>query len=152
MVVRVLYIFFQVAKQLTKDFCQSTSIHGPAYLVDTNTGARIFWSAALVVGFSLASYFIYGSIIEWQESPVIVSFEDLAKPVFKLRVIAALPPGLFSPIHATVIFLLSFLQSQSARGPNSLVNPWALWKSTSICWIQVNKRTRTRSGSSQNCS
>ena len=42
-------------------------------IVDTFRISNIFFS-------------LFSSIMEWRESAVIISFEDLAKPVFKLKV------------------------------------------------------------------
>ena len=72
--------------ELGRDFCNKTTIHGPSYLSDAKGLARLFWVVALLAGFTLSVYYIHDSILDWRYNPVIISFEDVSKPVEEIQV------------------------------------------------------------------
>ena len=54
-----------------------------------DTVTKVFWIMALVAGYALAGYYIRDSIIDWNENPVLISFEELEKPIKEIKVITA---------------------------------------------------------------
>ena len=115
-------------KELTSDFFQSTSIHGPAYLTGSNLVTKVFWIVALVAGYTLAGYYIRDSIIDWNENPVLISFEELEKPIKEIKVIPA--PNKIYRINHTEIFFghFSFQQSPFAQQEYSKPILLVLWR------------------------
>ena len=57
-------------KSTIQEFARTTTIHGIAYVFDNalKTFDRILWVAIIVRGFSLASFIIHDSVMDWEEN------------------------------------------------------------------------------------
>ena len=65
-----------------EEYLEATTLHGFAYLQRRNsTCARLFWSITILAGFTLASYFLYGSLIDWEENQTITTLQSIATPI-----------------------------------------------------------------------
>ena len=64
------------------EFLEATTIHGFSYIHSRNSFfARIFWSAIIVTGFSIAGYMIHISLIDWEDNQTITTLESIATPI-----------------------------------------------------------------------
>ena len=65
-----------------EEYLEATTLHGFAYLQRRNSScARLFWSITILAGFTLASYFLYGSLIDWEENQTITTLQSIATPI-----------------------------------------------------------------------
>lgn len=65
--------------QLFSDFLGATSIHGLRYLAEAkNIVIRALWFLCISASFSAAVIIIYGNVVQWQNSPSVIS---QAKPI-----------------------------------------------------------------------
>ena len=90
-----------------EEYLDATSLHGFAYLQKTySTCARLFWSFMVVAGFSLASYFLYGQLFDWEENQTITTLESIATPIQKVQfptVTVSPPDYLFQNIEIILL-------------------------------------------------
>ena len=69
-----------------EEYLDATSLHGFAYLQKSYSScARLFWSFMVVAGFSLATYFLYGQLFDWEENQTITTLESIATPIQKVQ-------------------------------------------------------------------
>ena len=60
-----------------KEFCESTTIHGFAYISTTRRLIRLFWICVVIAGFTGAAALIQQSFSSWASSPVSTTIETL---------------------------------------------------------------------------
>ena len=79
--------------ELIKEFLQSSTIHGLAYIATTNHLKRLFWMTTVLVGFSVAAVMILQSFANWEANPVATTLES--QPLSKLSFpkVTVCPPG-----------------------------------------------------------
>ena len=72
-------------KLTQKYFCE-TSIHGLKYIMESKRLVieRMYWILATLSLWSFGIYLIYGVILKWRTSPVIVSFDSDPKPIWNI--------------------------------------------------------------------
>ncbi|CAO1421220.1 unnamed protein product [Diamesa serratosioi] len=68
------------------DYSSKTSIHGIQYLGDEEGHwfEKVFWIVVFVISFSGCSYLIKQTYDKWNDSPVIVSFDQEYTPIWKI--------------------------------------------------------------------
>ena len=71
-----------------RDFCKTTTIHGPAYLAEGHVLKRILWTVVIAVTFSVAAILIRDAINEWDEQPVVMNFGLQSLPITDVPVSA----------------------------------------------------------------
>ncbi len=74
------------ASDITRKYFAETSIHGLKYIAEPGRHIveRIFWLVAVVSFAVTAGYLIYAVIDKWQTSPVLVSFDSKAVPIWEV--------------------------------------------------------------------
>ena len=60
-----------------KNYLESSTVHGLAYIGQTRNFAKIFWILVVISGFTGAGVMIHQSFANWQESPVMTTVETL---------------------------------------------------------------------------
>ncbi|KAL9702249.1 hypothetical protein quinque_005767 [Culex quinquefasciatus] len=74
-----------ILKHLFEEFCSSTTIHGMHYIGASKTLlGRIGWMIAFVFSVLCCGMLIQNVYQKWDNSPVIVSFDDAPTPVWKI--------------------------------------------------------------------
>ena len=71
-----------------RDFCKTTTIHGPAYLAEGHVLKRLLWAIVIAVTFSVAAILIRDAINEWNEQPVVMNFGLQSLPITDVPVSA----------------------------------------------------------------
>ena len=67
-------------------YLEASSLHGLAYLQRGNSFlTRLFWSVIVIVGFTLASVFLYGQITDWEKHQTITTLESIATPIQEVQ-------------------------------------------------------------------
>ena len=60
-----------------REFFESSTIHGLAYIATGRRYVRLFWILVVIVGFTGAGYMIYQSFQSWAGSPIKTTIETL---------------------------------------------------------------------------
>ena len=75
-----------------RDYLESSTIHGLAYIASTRKFIRVLWTLVVVGGFTGAGYMIYQSFQSWEESPVKTTIETLPITEITLPKVTVCPP------------------------------------------------------------
>ena len=69
-----------------EQYLEATTVHGFSYLHRRNSAFdRILWIAIIVTGFSLASFIIHDSVVDWEENQTITTLESIARPIQEVQ-------------------------------------------------------------------
>ena len=60
-----------------KNFLESSTIHGLAYIATGRKHVRLFWLLIVITGFTGAGFLIHTSFKSWADSPVKTTIETL---------------------------------------------------------------------------
>ena len=66
-----------------REFLQSSTIHGLAYIGSDRTQVRIFWLGVVIAGFTGSFILINQSFSSWAESPITTTIDTL--PIYELE-------------------------------------------------------------------
>ena len=75
-----------------RNFLESSTIHGLAYIATGRKYARLFWILVVISGFTGAGVMIYQSIESWNESPVKTTIETLPITEITFPSVTVCPP------------------------------------------------------------
>ena len=75
-----------------KNYLESATVHGLAYISQTRNFAKIFWILVVISGFTGAGVLIHQSFANWQESPVKTTVETLPISEVTFPKISVCPP------------------------------------------------------------
>ena len=110
-----------------EQYLESTTVHGFAYLHSRNSYCtRIFWTCIILVGFSIAGYMIFCSVVDWDANQTITTLESIATPIQKVQfpTVTVCPHEHSSPDNWS--FLEKLLNSIDLTNPklrNDIINP-----------------------------
>ena len=76
-----------------KQFLESSTIHGLAYIATTRRHVRVFWVCAVIAGFSSAFMIILQSFENWSENPVTTTLETLPISDITFPKVTVCPPA-----------------------------------------------------------
>ena len=69
-----------------EQYLETTTVHGFSYLHRRNSAFdRILWIAIIVTGFSLASFLIHDSVMDWEENQTITTLESITRPIQEVQ-------------------------------------------------------------------
>ena len=69
-----------------EQYLEATTVHGFSYLHRRNSAFdRILWIAIILTGFSLASYIIHDSVVDWEENQTITTLESITRPIQEVQ-------------------------------------------------------------------
>ena len=69
-----------------EQYLEATTVHGFSYLHRRNSAFdRILWIAIIVTGFSLASFIIHDSVMDWEENQTITTLESITRPIQEVQ-------------------------------------------------------------------
>ena len=77
---------------ILRQFLESTTIHGLAYIASTAKLSRLIWILVVIIGFSTAGFLIYQSFQSWEESPITTTIETLPISEIKFPKVSVCPP------------------------------------------------------------
>ncbi len=67
-------------------YCQNTSLHGWAYLVDKEGPLRkAFWALTIVTSFCICGYLVGQTARDWAEEPVMTTVDSFTYPAEKVQ-------------------------------------------------------------------
>ena len=69
--------------EAVKEFLESSSIHGLAYISTTRRVVRLFWVFVVITGFTVVGVLIHQSFSSWAESPITTTIDTL--PIYELE-------------------------------------------------------------------
>ena len=75
-----------------KDFLESSTIHGLAYVATGRKNVKLFWTLVVIGGFTGACYMIYESFQSWADSPVKTTIETLPTTEITFPKVTVCPP------------------------------------------------------------
>ena len=78
-----------------KEYLESSSIHGLAYIAGTRRLVRLFWICTVAAGLSFAGYLIHDSVTGWAESPISTDIETFPIDRVKFPLVTVCPPKEF---------------------------------------------------------
>lgn len=69
-----------------KEFCSETNVHGIRFFVEKKRHwmERLWWIASLIISVALCVYAIQSIWIQWQDRPVILTFNDKITSIGKI--------------------------------------------------------------------
>ena len=76
----------------TKEFLDSSTIHGLALVSSTRRWRRLFWILVVIAGFSFAGFMIYNLFYSWGKSPITTTIETLPISELTLPNVTVCPP------------------------------------------------------------
>ena len=75
-----------------RNFLESSTIHGLAYIATGRKYVRLFWTLVVIAGFTGAGYMIYESFQSWADSPVKTTIETLPISEITFPKVTVCPP------------------------------------------------------------
>ena len=75
-----------------REFLQSSTIHGLAYINSDRSQVRLFWLCVVVAGFSGAAVLIQQSFSSWADSPITTTIETLPISQLEFPNVTVCPP------------------------------------------------------------
>ncbi|XP_069695435.1 pickpocket protein 28-like isoform X2 [Periplaneta americana] len=78
--------FLHIIKTNSMEFCRSTSLHGLQYVGEEHRTIteRLFWLLSFFISLIAVTYFIVQVWIKWNTNPVLVTFSEVATPVWEI--------------------------------------------------------------------
>ena len=104
-----------------EQYLESTTVHGFSYLHRRNSAFdRILWIAIIVTGFSLASFLIHDSVMDWEENQTITTLESITRPIQEVQfpTVTVCPNEKSMPDNWS--FLEKFLNALAFTGDNAI--------------------------------
>jgi len=69
-------------KAKMEQYIEATTVHGFSYISKKNNLLiRVFWSAIIMIGFSVAITFIHDAFTDWNENQTITTIKSIATPI-----------------------------------------------------------------------
>lgn len=81
-----------VKMKAIKEFLESSTIHGLAYISSSKKLARVFWTAVVASGFFIAAVLISQSFEGWKESPIKTTIETVPISTLTFPNVTVCPP------------------------------------------------------------
>ena len=75
-----------------RNFLESSTIHGLAYIATTRKAVQIFWVCVILAGFTSAFFMIKESFDNWSKNPVTTTLETHPITDFTFPKVAVCPP------------------------------------------------------------
>ena len=75
-----------------KEFLETSTIHGLAFLSTTRKYSRFFWLSIVSFGFSGAFYLIFQAFNNWEQSPISTTIETLPISEITFPNVTVCPP------------------------------------------------------------
>lgn len=74
-----------VAREVLKDFCDSSTIHGLKYLRTSSVHEKVMWIIIFMISISFCAFQISNIWKRWSQDPVIVSFNENLVPIIQVK-------------------------------------------------------------------
>ena len=78
--------------EAVKEFLESSSIHGLAYISTTRRVVRLFWVFVVITGFTVVGVLIHQSFSSWANSPITTTIDTLPISELKFPNVTVCPP------------------------------------------------------------
>ncbi|XP_069695427.1 pickpocket protein 28-like isoform X2 [Periplaneta americana] len=78
--------FTQLMRDNSMEFCRSTTLHGLQYVGEKHRSflERLFWLTTFLISTGVVIYYIIRVWIKWHNHPVLVSFAEVATPIWHI--------------------------------------------------------------------
>ena len=104
-----------------RNFLESSTIHGLAYIAKSGKYVRPFWTITVIAGFTCAGFLIYASFNDWRENPIKTTVDT--RPITELtfpKVTVCPPKNTYTDLNYDLMMLENMTLDQEKR--NELAN------------------------------
>ena len=99
-----------------KEFLESSSIHGLAYIPTNRRLLRLFWVSVVIFGFTAAGILIQESFSSWSTSPVSTTIETLSISELDFPNVTVCPPmNSFTSLLPDLVMARNMTLDEEAR-------------------------------------
>ena len=114
-----------------REFLQSSTIHGLAYIGSDRSQVRIFWLGVVIAGFTGAGIMINQSFSSWAESPISTTIETLPIREIDFPNVTVCPPrNSFTSLNPDLVSSRNITFDEEKRRELSDYVPYAAYDVT----------------------
>ena len=99
-----------------RNFLESSTIHGLAYIAKSGKYVRPFWTITVIAGFTCAGFLIYASFNDWRENPIKTTVDT--RPITELtfpKVTVCPPKNTYTDLNYDLMMLENMTLDQEKK-------------------------------------